>query len=353
MSSYLVNLVLRGAGMMPAADRDRPEAAVTPARTPDLQEPFDDPFANEEIVGPDVPSAIPQASAPDAHPVTPAKEIQREVIVPREERAEPPSSEPRRPATQRIEVRNEAPARPAPPLPPPTIEVRETVREPQVIRERVIEKPVPQPTAPPESVAHPAREVPAALPTPPVPWPPAAPLAPTPELKEVIREVVREAPVPLVRPAAQSNVLAVMREAQTEKPDADAPHTPRPSARMQEAQPLSPRVPQSQVRPDARPEPTQRGGPARPEEAPQTKAAEKPARLHPAAIPDAPIPKPSETRSPQRETGVEVKIGALEIRAVTPPAPPPRPEPTPDYEEPVEELDAYRAIRQYGAWYRQ
>lgn len=352
MSSYLVNLVLRGAGMMPAADGDRPEAAVAPARTPDLQEPFDDPFANEAIVDPGLPPAIPQAAAPNALPVLPAKDIQREVIVPRVGGEKPPSSEPRRPATQRIEVRNQVPARPAPPL-PPTIEVRETVRETQVIRERVIEKPAPPPDAPAEPVAHPAREVPAALPTPPAPLPPGAPLAPTPELKEVIREVVREAPASLVRPAVQSNVSAVMREARIENPEANAPHAPQPSAGFPEAQPPSPRVPQSQVRPDARTEPTLRRDPARTEAAPQKKASEEPPRMHPAAIPDAPIPKPSHTRPPQRETGVEVKIGALEIRAVTPPPTPPRSEPTPYYEEPVEDLDAYRAIRQYGAWYRQ
>jgi hypothetical protein len=52
------------------------------------------------------------------------------------------------------------------------------------------------------------------------------------------------------------------------------------------------------------------------------------------------------------ESGVEVKIGSLEIRAVTSTVPPPRSEPQPQKEEQDEGLEAYRTIRQYSSWYR-
>jgi len=349
MSDFLVNLALRAAGV--------PAAASLKISAPwNEPQPFRSDTPAMEETSQEQPALNPMIAPQDARHLTthpPTALTERTQVAPRATETEaapasPPAFHPvpsvpeqiREIQTEHREIVREAA------LVPP-LEVRETVREREIVREKVVEREV-------RAEAPPLNERPVVVP-PAIQPPIVAPHDAEPTLRELIREVVVEKPTPsppaMLAPAAPPEVRPPLR-----KNEAEREPVPEMAQEKERSVPTKPRKNDAlelhPAKPSALPlpaTPAQKSSVVQ-EERPVPPAV--PPVLRPAPLP--PVANASEAAPTQKsEKQVEVKIGTIEIRAAAPPPAPQAPEPVAARNQPVEGFDDYRAVRQYAAWFRE
>ena len=345
MSTFLLNLALRGAGLAPVVALPAAPLSVAP-----VQEEF------EEVVE--------EQTARRTTAEDPRKE-ERESAQPPPDRTEHDQVQPREPPpAEALRVPPRSPidlpvVLPAAPAQPPADAMREEpapALTPGERIERVVEK-----TTVERHTERVISEPPAApqLLQPPPPQPAAVT-----EIREITREVLRPAPpAPIIeRPAHREQ--PVESQAVLEKDDA-APPVPKPKppapAVVAPRPDTSSPVPREQHPPEPSSErleasPPQIGRQQRPLLQPRTlpdAQREQRERPMPFALPRAAPPPasmtPAKPPSPETEREISVHIGTIEIKA--PPAPPPTPAP-PASQQAVQDFSEYRALRSYGSWFR-
>jgi len=375
VTDFLTNLALRAAGVTAVA---RPERSAPPSsETPELRLGLKE-SAQEEVT----PRAVPTPSREDGRrpdtrpPAAPERaDLAPQVAVP--ERPENGQA-PLRPvpaALERIrEVQTEHHeiVREAAPAPP--IEVHETIREKEIVRETLVERElhVEAPPPPPRVLDRPAA----------VPGTTRG-LEVEPVSEEVVRDVVKNTPVaarpPTLSPAPRAHIAPA--PTRTERVSELAPEPP--SGRDREMLPheRSDTVPPARV--TAPPKPLTatppstapvtalpalvtanpashefqvpvKTAPLQPRLAkiePPVVTAKEPV-LRPAPLPDAPGTFSAERLTAPRQKAVEVTIGSIEIRTAVPSPQPKTPEPARPH-EPIEGFDGYKSVRRYSAWFRE
>jgi hypothetical protein len=250
-------------------------------------------------------------------------------------------------------ARTEIPRRRTEPV--PAIEIREVVRQTEVLRETVIERP---PSTPESAETNPSKpEPPRVSPAPPGPsrveprevisatTARAAPVASPPVPVMPSREV---APIRLGEAAPRARLPEIF------SPSSKSSSVVRPPDQNRGGE-VSP-IPDRQTVATESPSPVQRQSPSR-----EVQRAEPPEvppptpRLSPAPpVPSLPLINDPPRRPPPADQRVEVTIGTIEFRA--PPAATAAPVaegPAPVTADPADGLDSYRALRRYTAWFRE
>jgi hypothetical protein len=360
VSDFLTNLALRAAGVVTVASPEIPPAPWSG--------PPDPAGGLEELVQEEVAPLSPSTEPREDHtpPGRPRlREAERvEVAAPTpipDERKAQPHPRPAPTVPERIRevqtehhgvVRESADVRP--------IEVHETIREKEIVREKVVERELSAEAPPPKPRI--------------VSIPPAVPATPRrhdvePVSNEVTREVVVKTPVPMPQPALlpappEEIVLPPRRtepvaELTPQKPPAEDVKT---LLRPRESTPPAARVapPPPAVTVAAKTAAAEFRVPTKPAAAkPLAPSAQTPGVtpeepvLRPAPLPEPVLGSSAErTKPPAREKAVEVRIGSIEIRTAAPVPQPKSPEPV-SSREPLEGFEAYRSLRRYSAWFRE
>lgn len=359
MSDFLINLALRAAGVLRVASPEIPLAPWSEPPDPGLGLTE---LVQEEVAPRSPPPASHEGGTLPARPPLPVPEradVSAQPPIPGGQQKAHAPLRPAPPAPERIrEVRTEhhEVVREAAPVPP--IEVHETIREKEIVRERLVEREVNAEAPPPRPriVA-----IPAAVPTTP------RSLDVEPGSNEVVREVVLKAPVPMpqptLSPAPPAEIVPTPRRTervtelkpeelpgafgktlprQRESPTPLAQVSPRPAVTVAKTASAEVHVPTK----------TASAKPLTPTEQTFVVTPREPV-LRPALLPDAPWgPSADRTKAPAREKAVEVKIGSIEIRTAAPSPQPRTPEPA-SSSEPLEGFEAYRSVRRYSAWSRE
>jgi hypothetical protein len=368
MSSFLLNLARRSAGLAPVAEPEAPAVQVLPATpTSTLKVPFaEDSVAAEPITPPD--AMAKQAMLPQSAQVETSREGSRN---PHElARSEPTGTD-----RGDVSLEHAEHSRGPEPLPragtvlpeplPPVADTREGIRiaDHSLTTGEPLPLAFPRPDLPEQpSRQQPVSSVPAAIaaarmeprrapesgeePTPEVPLPLDAELhiATPPRVATPAPTGLEQDPLPVARVVGPRR--NVYQAAQMLTPVADRPAEPgQRDLRFVEPISASPVLTRNEPRDEKR---------SRSEQLPErasTDATPAPAEIRPLipflTPPAAPM---SSASSPPLPTAIEVRIGSIEIRADS--TPPPRPAILPAPAAPTSGFDQYRAIRTYRGWSR-
>jgi hypothetical protein len=359
VSDFLTNLALRAAGVLSVAS---PEIPAAPWSEP-AEAGLEVKESVEEEPTPRSPATESREDGRRPDPRQPSPGERADVRPPSEIRGGPQKAEvPLRPApaaperirevqTEHHEIVREA-------APAPTIEVHETIREKEIVRETLVQREL-NVEAPPPPAKIDAR-------------PTAVPNTPRgvyvePLSSDIVREVSMQVPAPpppTLAPALPGEIAPTSRR--TEGVTALKPQPPPPGEDWKTVpRPLENTVPPARVTPPPAPATPKRplsefhvpvktapAEPLLPRTGPPVVTPDEPV-LRPAPLPDAPAALSADrTTVPAREKAVEVTIGSIEIRTAAPSPQPKPPEPAPS-NEPLEGFDAYRSVRRYSAWFRE